>query len=67
MHPQAAVFRDEVVTLAAKHGMGTIMWTVDTIDWQRPEPSVLLNRVLTKSASRCHCFDASYLAYCAFS
>ncbi|MFP3124060.1 MULTISPECIES: polysaccharide deacetylase family protein [Bacillaceae] len=46
--PPSGSFRDEVVTLAAKHGMGTIMWTVDTIDWQRPEPSVLLNRVLTK-------------------
>lgn len=46
--PPSGSFRDEVVNLAAKHGMGTIMWTVDTIDWQRPEPSVLLNRVLTK-------------------
>lgn len=46
--PPSGSFRDEVVNLAAKQGMGTIMWTVDTIDWQRPEPSVLLNRVLTK-------------------
>jgi len=46
--PPSGSFRDEVVKLAAKQGMGTIMWTVDTIDWQRPEPSVLLNRVLTK-------------------
>ena len=22
--------------------MGTIMWTVDTIDWQKPTPDVLI-------------------------
>jgi peptidoglycan-N-acetylglucosamine deacetylase len=24
------------------------MWTVDTIDWQKPSPDVLINRVMTK-------------------
>ena len=24
------------------------MWTVDTIDWKRPEPDVLLQRVMRK-------------------
>jgi peptidoglycan-N-acetylglucosamine deacetylase len=28
--------------------MGTIMWSVDTIDWQKPTVETLLNRVLGK-------------------
>jgi peptidoglycan/xylan/chitin deacetylase (PgdA/CDA1 family) len=28
--------------------MGTVMWSVDTIDWQRPEPHVLVQRVMGK-------------------
>lgn len=28
--------------------MGTVMWTVDTIDWQKPAPSALQTRVLSK-------------------
>ena len=28
--------------------MGTVMWSVDTIDWQKPSPEVLQQRVLSK-------------------
>ncbi|MGG2014489.1 polysaccharide deacetylase family protein [Bacillus sp. S10(2024)] len=46
--PPSGSFRDDVVHAAAKLRMGTIMWTVDTIDWKHPEPHVLLQRVLNK-------------------
>jgi probable sporulation protein (polysaccharide deacetylase family) len=46
--PPSGSYRDAVVEIASELGMGTIMWTVDTIDWQRPEPSVLINRVMGK-------------------
>lgn len=46
--PPSGSFRDDVVNAAAKLQMGTIMWTVDTIDWRRPEPSVLIERVMSK-------------------
>ncbi|MEI4802734.1 polysaccharide deacetylase family protein [Bacillus sp. FJAT-51639] len=46
--PPSGSFRDDVVHTAAKMHMGTIMWTVDTIDWKHPEPHVLLQRVLSK-------------------
>jgi peptidoglycan/xylan/chitin deacetylase (PgdA/CDA1 family) len=26
----------------------TVMWTVDTVDWRKPSPDVLINRVMTK-------------------
>lgn len=47
--PPSGSYRDEVVSIASRLGMGTIMWTVDTIDWQRPEPSVLIQRVTKKA------------------
>ena len=28
--------------------MGTILWSVDTIDWQKPSPDVLIHRVMSK-------------------
>ncbi|WP_412095337.1 polysaccharide deacetylase family protein [Bacillus haynesii] len=46
--PPSGSFRKEVVDQAHKMGMGTIMWTVDTIDWQKPQPAVLQQRVLSK-------------------
>lgn len=46
--PPSGSYRDEVVTIAAEEKMGTIMWSVDTIDWQKPSPDVLVNRVMSK-------------------
>jgi probable sporulation protein (polysaccharide deacetylase family) len=46
--PPSGSYRDEVVTIAHDLRLGTIMWSVDTIDWQRPEPNVLINRVMGK-------------------
>ncbi|MEH6946403.1 polysaccharide deacetylase family protein [Bacillus sp. JJ634] len=46
--PPSGSFRDETVSLAADLGMGTVMWSVDTIDWQKPSPEVLQQRVLSK-------------------
>ncbi|MCA1030121.1 polysaccharide deacetylase family protein [Bacillus timonensis] len=46
--PPSGNYRDEVVKIAHEYGMRTIMWSVDTIDWQRPEPHVLVERVMSK-------------------
>ncbi|MGG0474275.1 polysaccharide deacetylase family protein [Priestia aryabhattai] len=46
--PPSGSFRPEVVTLASQLKMSTIMWTVDTIDWQKPSSEVLINRVMKK-------------------
>lgn len=46
--PPSGSFRDEVVNVASKLGLGTIMWTADTIDWQKPPKDVLINRVMKK-------------------
>ncbi|CAM3705417.1 polysaccharide deacetylase family protein [Mesobacillus zeae] len=46
--PPSGGYRDETVKVAAANGLGTIMWSVDTIDWQKPDPQTLINRVTTK-------------------
>ncbi|MHC0037154.1 polysaccharide deacetylase family protein [Pseudoneobacillus sp. C159] len=46
--PPSGSYRDETVKIAAESGMGTIMWTVDTIDWQKPPVDVLIDRVMKK-------------------
>lgn len=28
--------------------MKTVMWTVDTVDWKKPTPETLINRVISK-------------------
>ncbi|TKC18704.1 polysaccharide deacetylase family protein [Robertmurraya kyonggiensis] len=46
--PPSGSMRDEVVSIAAEYDLRTIMWSVDTIDWQKPTPEVLIQRVVTK-------------------
>jgi probable sporulation protein (polysaccharide deacetylase family) len=46
--PPSGSYRDDVVKIAHKLQMGTIMWSVDTIDWQKPSPSVIVERVMSK-------------------
>jgi probable sporulation protein (polysaccharide deacetylase family) len=41
--------RGEAVLLAAEDaGYRTILWSVDTIDWQRPDPSIIVSRVVDR-------------------
>lgn len=46
--PPSGNYKPEVVKIAGQMNMKTIMWSVDTIDWQRPEPEVLIERVVSK-------------------
>jgi len=46
--PPSGSYRDETVKIAAEYQMNTVMWTVDTIDWQKPTPDTLINRVISK-------------------
>lgn len=46
--PPSGSYRDDVVKIADELGLGTVMWTVDTIDWQKPTPQTLISRVMGK-------------------
>jgi probable sporulation protein (polysaccharide deacetylase family) len=43
--PPSGSFDNRSVQLAAQQGMYTILWTLDTIDWQKPSPDQILNRI----------------------
>ncbi|MEH7107830.1 polysaccharide deacetylase family protein [Bacillus sp. JJ1764] len=46
--PPSGSYRDETVRVANEFNMKTVMWTVDTVDWKKPAPDVLINRVISK-------------------
>ncbi len=46
--PPSGSYREEVVKIASEYKLGTLMWSVDTIDWQKPTPEQLINRVMGK-------------------
>jgi len=43
--PPSGSYDDRTVQMAAQEGMLTVLWTLDTIDWQKPSPSTILNRI----------------------
>lgn len=46
--PPAGDFNRQTVAVAAELGYRTILWTIDTVDWQRPAPTVIIDRVVTR-------------------
>lgn len=44
--PPSGSYNNNVVKIADQEGLETILWTVDTIDWQKPSVSVMINRVM---------------------
>ncbi|HBR29708.1 MAG TPA: hypothetical protein DD789_09765 [Firmicutes bacterium] len=46
--PPYGEFNQEIVAVAGNLGYRTIMWTIDTIDWQRPAPEIIIRRVVDK-------------------
>ncbi|EIT85127.1 hypothetical protein A374_12545 [Fictibacillus macauensis ZFHKF-1] len=46
--PPSGSFRDEVVNVANSLGMKTILWSVDTVDWRKPQADEMVGRVLRK-------------------
>lgn len=46
--PPAGDFNKQTVAVAAELGYKTVLWTVDTVDWQRPAPTVIIDRVMGK-------------------
>lgn len=46
--PPSGEFDQRTVGIAAELGFRTVLWTVDTIDWQRPAPDLIRSRVAKK-------------------
>jgi peptidoglycan/xylan/chitin deacetylase (PgdA/CDA1 family) len=46
--PPAGACSPTVCRVAAELGYWTVLWTADTVDWQRPAPEVIADRVFRK-------------------
>lgn len=46
--PPSGAYNSTTIDVADELGMRTIMWSVDTIDWQKPSSNVIKKRVLDK-------------------
>ena len=46
--PASGEIGEQVLSAATDLGYRTILWSVDTIDWQKPTPDVMLQRVSDK-------------------
>ncbi|MEW9667685.1 polysaccharide deacetylase family protein [Ammoniphilus sp. 3BR4] len=51
--PPSGSFDDRTVQMAAQEGMYTVLWTLDTIDWQKPAPSQIIQRLVPKLDNGC--------------
>ncbi|MDU2066326.1 MAG: polysaccharide deacetylase family protein [Sporomusaceae bacterium] len=46
--PPYGEFNDIVLLAAQELGYTTTLWSIDTIDWQKPSPEVIMSRVMKK-------------------
>ncbi|OUM88386.1 MAG: hypothetical protein BAA01_08435 [Bacillus thermozeamaize] len=44
--PPSGDFNQQVVEVAHRQGMLTILWTLDTVDWKKPAPELILKRIV---------------------
>lgn len=40
-----------VVEAASKHGLKTILWTLDTVDWKKPSSAVIVRRAVERASA----------------
>nr|WP_233566764.1 polysaccharide deacetylase family protein [Cohnella endophytica] len=48
--PPSGYFNDNTVQVASEFGLRTVLWTLDTIDWMKPDPSTVIDKVSRKVA-----------------
>ncbi|WP_332690325.1 polysaccharide deacetylase family protein [Halalkalibacter lacteus] len=46
--PPSGSYNQAVIDHADNQGMKTVLWSVDTIDWRKPDPTEMVDRVLSK-------------------
>jgi len=46
--PPAGDFDAETVRLARREGLYTILWTLDTVDWKKPEPAFVIRKIKSR-------------------
>jgi len=46
--PPSGYFNEQTIKVSTEYGLRTVLWTLDTIDWQKPEPSAVVAKVSRK-------------------
>jgi probable sporulation protein (polysaccharide deacetylase family) len=46
--PPSGSFNQATVQIAEEQGLKTVLWTIDTIDWQKPSADTILSRISAK-------------------
>ncbi|WP_028550474.1 polysaccharide deacetylase family protein [Paenibacillus sp. UNC451MF] len=46
--PPSGDFNQETVNIAHSLKLQTILWTLDTVDWQKPEPMTIVRKIATR-------------------
>ncbi|WP_018132508.1 polysaccharide deacetylase family protein [Effusibacillus pohliae] len=44
--PPSGSYNETTVKIAREHGMGTVLWTLDTVDWRRPSQAEIIRRIV---------------------
>ncbi|MFA8438686.1 polysaccharide deacetylase family protein [Pueribacillus sp. YX66] len=47
--PPSGSYNNNAVQIARELNMGTILWTIDTVDWKSPHPYEMANRIIAES------------------
>jgi len=46
--PPSGDYDQRTIELAAEQGLKTVLWTVDTVDWMKPAPSAIIQKMAQK-------------------
>jgi len=46
--PPSGSYNDQTIRVSAEYGLTTVLWTLDTIDWQKPAPESVVAKVSRK-------------------
>ncbi len=46
--PPSGDFDTETVVIAKELGLRTVLWTIDTVDWRKPEPAWIVRRITSR-------------------
>jgi probable sporulation protein (polysaccharide deacetylase family) len=46
--PPSGDYDERTVKIASEYGLRTVLWTLDTLDWMKPSPSTIVNKVSKK-------------------
>lgn len=47
--PPSGSYNDATVRIAKNQNMGTVLWTLDTVDWRRPPKERIIQRILPRA------------------